>query len=200
MTEGDRLYVLDAFAFWARSGFHRHELCDEVEVRIHDLVGSVDTEINAEFVATTTERLRADLDAQRDREAGWDDETINDRIDDAFDELWDRGIVALQNAGYTQSDGWDDANEAAVDVDEPRGAVFYHGQDTERAVKGDGLLLTFGAYSAGDDHDAASLEIGREVCEVLRKNGVDVRWDGTVADRIRIPPFEWRKRAFTEAP
>ena len=49
---------------------------------------------------------------------------MNDALDAAFTELDGLGIVALQNAGYTQSDGWDDAREIAGGVQDDFGVAL----------------------------------------------------------------------------
>jgi hypothetical protein len=114
---------------------------------------------------------------------------INDALDAAFDALGKEGVIALQCAGFTQSDGWSDANEEAAKWrargERPRGACFFHEQDVARAVKGDGLLLSFGAWE-GD-----AVEIGREVVSTLRAHGIDVVWGEEEGERIRVLPFEW---------
>ncbi|UGQ11317.1 hypothetical protein LO772_31725 [Yinghuangia sp. ASG 101] len=126
----------------------------------------------------------------------------DDAIDRSFDELNDRGIVALQNAGDTMSDGWTDVYEVASTRSAPaRGAVFYHGQDLDADVAGEGLRLAFGAFE--DDlakRDDPGAEIARDVRDVLTSHGVRVKWDGAVSSRIEIPPFAWRKRRWTAAP
>lgn len=114
----------------------------------------------------------------------------------AFAELRRRGILALRNAGYTQSDGWSDIAEhrhrAEQAGERPRGGVFYHGQDAARAREGGPLYLAFGAFGTFDDgseHEAAaSVAIAQEVVEVLRAHGFRVAWDGTVGQRIAIEP------------
>ena len=191
MTVEDRRYVREAFTFWVRSGFHdEEELTSEIEQRILDLIGQIDDPLVEEVSALVV----AAFEEQRQREATWGEETANDRLDEAFAELWDSGIVALQDAGYTLAEGWEDAHEAKHDLEEPRGAVFYCQQDTEMAVDGKGLRLAFGSFEEGGAHERKSLQIASEVCDVLRKNGLEVRWDGTLAHRIEIPPFDWRKR------
>jgi hypothetical protein len=192
MDPHDRQYVREAMAFLAASGFADDSLLAELDDRIDDLVPGADAALRAEVRALVTEGLAE----QRARERSWADETVNDRIDEAFDELWDSGIVALQNAGHSPEEGWEDARDAARLADDPRGAVFWHGSETERAVDGAGLRLTFGSL----DTDADAAEIGEEVVAVLRKYGIDAVWSGNADDPIRIGPFEWRKRAFTEAP
>ena len=122
---------------------------------------------------------------------------VNDAIDAAFAALDRADIVALQAAGFTQSDGWADANAEASRRRErgspPRGACFYHEQDLERGVRGQGLMLSFGAYVDGTEAeaDAASLEVGRTIARTLREHGIDVAWNETIAQRIEIRPFVW---------
>lgn len=177
-----------------RSGFGDD---DDVMMYVADVIAYEVPEGEEALADALMEHTRKLLREQRKAERAWIDPTTNDAIDAAFEELEARGIIALQDAGNTMSDGWSDASSRAKAREGSRGAVFYHGQDTERAVEGLGLYLAFGAYAEGDD---ASVAIGREACEVLRRHGVHVEWDGTVAARIRIPPFEWRKRRWTSAP
>ncbi|MDH6115955.1 hypothetical protein ABH930_002182 [Kitasatospora sp. GAS204A] len=180
-----------------RGGFEsRQDILDRVEEDVEDEFGELDADDLADLVAELEAHVRRLWDDQRAREASWREPTTNDAIDQAFAELNARGIVALQNAGYTMSDGWCEVNEIATERrTPPRGAVFYHGQDFERAVGGGGLLLAFGAYEDDDaKRDAASAAIAREACETLARHGVATKWNGSVTSRVSILPFEWRKR------
>jgi hypothetical protein len=174
---------------------------DEEEI-FDDIEQSVEMERGADkaLVGQLKQYAQGAMQEQDLRETTWNDPTMNDAIDRACEELNAAGIVALQNAGYTQSDGWADVNEVAADQPgRPRGAVFYHGQDLERGVAGKGLWLAFGTYEDDDaKRDAAGAVIGREICQVLARHGVPVEWDGSVDQRLSIPPFEWRKRRRTE--
>lgn len=148
--------------------------------------------------------LAARLLKERDAlERTWKDRSTNDDLDDAFEALNAAGIVALQDPGWTQSMGWDAAHEARHRREQRgetvRGAVFYHTQDLERAVKGEGLYLAFGAFVETWSAEADQA-IAREVCEVLRAHGVDPTWDGTANQRIHLGPFPWRKRRSSTAP
>jgi hypothetical protein len=117
---------------------------------------------------------------------------VNAAIDRAFAALEREGIVALQAAGFDQSEGWEEANATATRMRArgivPKGATFFHEQDLERAVKGEGLHLTFGAY------DGDSGEISRSVVAALRAEGVDATWNGDPNQRIAIAPFEWYRK------
>lgn len=195
--EVSRKYLFDRVEVAVRGGFEdEDELLESLEAWVEEVLGEADGTLVAELDAHTRKLLRE----QRVREAGWREPTLNDAIDSAFEELNANGIVALENAGYTLSDGWSDVNEVAGYQDTPpRGAVFYHGQDLERGVAGQGLMLAFGAYENDTaKHEAASLAIAREVCDTLERHGVETKWSGSIDERIRIPPFEWRKRRWTE--
>ncbi|WP_164012144.1 DUF6891 domain-containing protein [Pyxidicoccus trucidator] len=192
-----RKHLLARVECAVRGGFEgEEELLEGLEQWVEDELGEVDGELVEELGA----RARKLLQEQRVLEASWSEPTLNDALDSAFEELNANGIVALENAGYTMSDGWSDVNEVASYQDTPpRGAVFYHGQDLERGVAGQGLMLAFGAYESNSaKHEAASLAIAREVCDTLERHGVKTEWNGSLEERIRIPPFEWRKRRWTE--
>ena len=128
---------------------------------------------------------------------------MNDRLDQAFAALDARGILALHDAGLTQSDGWDDVRDLhETERPEARGAVFYTGQDAAWAHRGQGLVFAFGALASKPSKkaDALSVAIGREIREVLASYGVETTWSGEPGDRISTPPFAWQKRRFTKAP
>ena len=119
---------------------------------------------------------------------------INDGIDRAFAALEaEHRIVALQNAGLTQSEAWEDLHAVAASWREngikPVGACFYHGQDLESAVAGKGLSLGFGAFGPAN-HDK-SVRVGTTIIDVLRAHGVPTKWDGDPEESIWIEPFIW---------
>lgn len=126
----------------------------------------------------------------------WEDVTDCDRLDKAFSALSSRGVIAMQNAGYTNSDGYDDfltAYENSPDKSSVRGYCYYHGQDLERAVKGGGLFLAFGPVNPAEENSVGP-EVGRIVQEEMERAGLAVKWDGTFATRILIPGIDWKRR------
>lgn len=172
---------------------------DEMRNRVSNLVEDAGADPAVQLALEA--RARAGIDAQRKAEETWPAITTNDRIDAAFADLDASGIVTLQNAGYTQSDGWSDvndlANERLARGKRPRGATFFHGQDLERGVRGEGLRLTFGAYEDDESKRAAADEaVAVMVVDALVRRGVDARWTGQVKDRIEICPFAWQKRLY----
>lgn len=117
------------------------------------------------------------------------------RLKAAFAALNAMGIVALEDAGYTQSDGWDDVNEIANRLldsgKRPRAGVFYHRQDKERGKNGEGLFLTFGSY-AEQDTDADSIAVGHIVVDVLKTHGFEPEWNGMLSTRLHTGRFDWK--------
>ncbi len=97
----------------------------------------------------------------------WPAVTVCDRLDEAFEAINARGVIAIPNAGYFQSDGYDDFREAYLEhlkKSEVVGDCFYHGQDLERAVFGGGLYLAFGPTDPTDELAGGSL-VGNVVRE-----------------------------------
>ena len=126
-------------------------------------------------------------------EAGWPAVTDCDRLDAAFADLDNSGIISLQNAGYTMSDGLGDIWEAFSRSGNgmPNGYCFYHEQDLERAVNGEGLTLAFGDM---EDTPAGKAEVARMILSTLRDHGINADWDGDPDRRIDIPCITWHRR------
>jgi hypothetical protein len=126
----------------------------------------------------------------------WPDVTDCDRLDAVFAALTDKGIVALQYAGYTQSDGYADVSEAfhgRADRDAVVGYCFYHAQDLDRAVNGDGLYLAFGPMDPKDE-EVEGPRVGVLIADELRGAGFEVQWNGTFDQRIFVPKIDWKRR------
>lgn len=178
-------YILTSIRTWVWSGFYSidevREMTDELLEDGVDramLRGSVDSEFGEKSAA----------------ELAWPRQTDCDRLDEAFAALENVGIVALQNAGYTMSDGLSDVGEALNERvnSDVRGYCFYHEQDVERAVRGDGLMLAFGEL---DDDPVKKTEVGRAVVRALERAGLAPEWDGNPETRINIPTFDWKRRS-----
>ena len=152
--------------------------------------GDLDREEVDEAVARSVARLGEDRKA-------WPAVTDCDRLDAAFAALTRRGIVALQNAGYTQSDGYDDVlheSRKPRTSAAPVGYCFYHGQDLARAVRGSGLYLAFGPLDPSKEESEGPV-IGHIVAEELRRQNFEVSWNGGFDQRIFVPRINWKRRA-----
>jgi hypothetical protein len=127
-------------------------------------------------------------------QAGWPATTDNDRLDAAFAELDRAGILARQHfsccgtcGAHEIHDELDQAEKAGQPV---RGFTFFHVQDTEHAVAGEALYLSYGA---ADRDREASVAVGHEVVAVLARHGLTPAWNGKLAHRIALPLI-WRRR------
>ena len=150
-------------------------------------------EVNPDDLAAVIDEEVAKLESEKKT---WPAVTDCDRLDAAFAALTKRGILALHNAGFTQSDGYEDVRAALKNHPQKStvvGYCFYHGQDVEHAVHGEGLHLAFGPVNPKDEV-AKGPEIGRTVRDELERAGLKIEWDGTFATRMYLPHFVWRRR------
>jgi hypothetical protein len=171
------------------SGKSKKELFDTIKVMTADP--------KTEPVAGKLRGYAAKLWNQAEfEERTWQGVSTNDRIDKAFEFLGGEKIFCAQNYWCCSSCGHSAASETMTER-KTRGYVFYHEQDTERAIDGGGLMLAYGAYEGEDPNVIA---IGREICAALERFGIPHEWDGSPSARIFIQPFEWRKRRVTTAP
>lgn len=135
------------------------------------------------------------LQAQR----GWPLVTDCDRLDIAFAQLAEKGIVIRQDLKDDGAEEFMDEMDRAADGSQPpRGYVFYQRRGTEAAIDGHGLYLDYGAAGYDDDEDGneneqAALRIGHEVAEALRRQGLAVDWDGSLSHRINVK-LDWKRR------
>jgi hypothetical protein len=172
-----------------RGGFEQRDRIIEILCEEMYAPGELD---EAEVIAAVDAALVALARAK----AMWPETTDCDRLDGVFAALNARGIIALQNAGYTQSDGYDDVRQSydeRLDPDTVIGYCFYHGQDLERAVHGEGLYLAFGPLDAKKE-ETEGPRIGAMIVEELARAGFAVTWNGTFGQRIFIPAIDWKRR------
>lgn len=182
------------FRVW--SGFHYAEeiLESAVEAIEEGMYPELEDDFNSELVTQVVEH---EVNAKLSDEKNWPDVTDCDRLSQAFERLNANGIVSLENAGYTISDGWDEYREAVDALEykglsEPvRGGCFYHEQDLERAVAGNGLQL---AYSAASGNYLETLGVAKEIVDVLEEHGLSPAWNGNVEHRIQLP-IKWQRRS-----
>ena len=170
------------------SGFYNADEIQEIVTEDMFEPGEVDTEWCSSQIAQEFERKSKD-------EYSWPTVTDCEQLTAAFDELDAGGVIALENAGYEQSDGITDITQIYLDQGGPASSIegycFHHGQDLERAVDGNGLMLTFGDIDGADEK---GLEIGRRIVATLERHGFQVEWPGTINRRIEIPNIKWQRR------
>jgi len=170
-----------------RSGFWEPARVPSILCKETHPPGEIEPWVALAAVATAVEVLR-------EEQRSWPAETDCDRLERAFAWLREHGIIALQNAGYTQSDGYEDVREAhACAPDGIIGYCFFHGQDLESAIESGGLTLAFGPIDPREEQ-GQGLEIARRIVSALEANGLQTQWNGSFERRIEVTPFEWRKR------
>lgn len=126
-------------------------------------------------------------------EMKWPKITDCDRLNTVFNALDKQGVLCLHNAGFEMSDGHTEAFETMSKLPKGRyfGYCFYHGQDVERALAAQGLMLAFDHVN-GDVPD--KLKVGLALKAELERAGFALEWDGTSDQRINIPKFDWKRR------
>ncbi len=180
-------YIFDEIKTRVWSGF---DTAEDVHQLIDDMLSDDGEDVDEAILRAAVEpEFRQKLTA----ETTWPVKTDCDHLDTAFDSLNRIGIIALHNAGVTQSDGLSDVGEALRERGRSgiTGYCFYHWQDIERAVQGLGLWLAFGDL---DDNKTAKVDIGKVIKEMLERNALTVEWDGNPDTRLRIPVFDWKRR------
>jgi len=105
-------------------------------------------------------------------------------LDLVFEKLTTLGLIALQDAGYTQSDGFSDCSESFYknpQKDTIKGFCFYTRQDLERAKETSTLML--GYWGAPDGEDKSTESIGNLIIETFKQANFNVQWSGKASDR-----------------
>lgn len=178
--------VIDEIDVRVRGGFDDRAriaeiICDEIYEPGQVDRDEVESEISRAFAA------------KREARKNWPSTTDCDRLDAALAALTTKDIIALQNAGYTQSDGYDDVMQACEGLPGAVGYCFYHGQDLDRAVRGHGLYLAFGPIDPALERTEGP-RVGALIVEELQRQGLRVEWTGTFDQRIFVPEIDWKKR------
>ena len=181
--------TIDEIRVCVRSGFYSQE---EIVTQFCEERYEPD-ELDSEEVEAAVAK---ELAALREEQKSWPGQTDCDRLTQAFQALNAKGVIALENAGMTQSDGYDDTlqiYEEAKDKSKVIGYCFYHGQDLERAVRGEGLHLAFGPIDPQKENTEGP-RVGKIIVEELQRVGLPTKWNGTFKERIIVEKLDWKRR------
>lgn len=164
----------------------------EIEENIAEQLTDEGEECDSEWLRTI---IATAMNEKENEQATWPDLTDCDRLDEVFDILENSGILALQHAGYTQSNGLDDVtqfyHEEGGEESGITGYCFYHGQDLERLLETGDLYLAFGAID-GDEN--RGVDIGHRIKGVFETAGFDIEWNGSMETRLLVKGIHWQRR------
>ena len=140
--------------------------------------------------------IEREFAAKRAAERAWPEVTDCDRLDQVFEALQGKGLVARHRCGLTQQDGLEVIEglyeEAGGERSGLAGYSFYTLQDMEGAMWGEcGLWLSFGGFSGTTGDAVRTGDLIRDECE---RAGFAVSWDGTAASRLLLSGFRWHRR------
>lgn len=188
----DKQFIFESIYMQVRSGFYNLE---EIQENILEEVeeNGFGDEISEEWTHNHIHQLHEDL---INESKSWEFPTETERLIAAFDELSSvHKITALHFAGYTTEEGEYEVTEIERTLieneEESAGYCFYHGQDLERAVQGDGLLIAF--QKVDNTNDSITKEIAKKIVSVLQKHDLKTSWDGKATSRIELPDFKWSR-------
>ncbi|MBK5722763.1 hypothetical protein JGH11_17980 [Dysgonomonas sp. Marseille-P4677] len=189
MTENEK-YLYDHFLISIKSGF------ESLEDIINDALEAVEdegwqSEITEEWVKEILEREYAKNESESKT---WQHPTDTEKLLTVFDTLRKEKIVALHNAGYTESDAIYDVQDVWKDLEDqgikPIGYCYYHGQDLERVIESGTLCIGF--YGEKEKNDKEAILIGNKIVAAFSDAGFTVEWNGTASRRIEIHNFNWQ--------
>lgn len=157
-------------------------------VEIFSLKGKAKTAVEKQ-VATAQQ-------AFEQQQAQWPAITDYDRLLNAFDTLFDQGIVALPAAGFYSDEAYDEVTYFAKNHwgnYDYQGYCYFTLQSMRHVSKNEGLDVSFGPLDPKLEQ-TLGVEIGQAVVAALRAQGLEPSWDGSFDQRIMLPKFDWRQR------
>ncbi len=177
-------YILEAIKLSVWGGFLSSE---EVNQMVSDIL---EEGANEKMLRKAVE---LEFSKKQKEEKTWPKITDFNRLDAVFSKLKKKGVLCLHNAGMTTSDGHDDSNEAIRNLPKEKffGYCFYHQQDLDRAISGQGLFLAFD-HVKGDVPE--KINVAHAIKKELEAAGFKIKWDGTTTERINIPKIDWKHR------
>lgn len=189
MTENEE-FIFDRFLISIKSGFESLEdIIAETLETVED--EGWENEIGEEWIQ---ENVTREYEKHSQTSKTWQQPTDPERLRQAFDSLCQQQIIALHNAGYETSDAVYEASDIWKDAEDegltPIGYCYYHGQDLERAIEDD--LLMIGFYGATENNEKEAIIIGNKVVAALQAVGFEIDWNGSAKKRIAIRNFKWQ--------
>jgi hypothetical protein len=160
-----------------------------------------------QFVSEELTRAEARLEAES---AGWPERTDCDRLDRAEVAMRERGILFWQASPCCDTCTGGELPDRIDFIDSRvpgfrarlRGYAFFIDQGLAEMLAESseatvflayGWFIPAGAEVSDEEHTARSLDIGHEVCECLRQEGLVPMWAGDFAKKIGVS-VNWQRR------
>lgn len=168
---------------------------DEIVSPMLEAMASDSEEYDIEELRPEAERILRDAVAKQLREqAKWPKVTDCDRFDAAFSQLELDGVVCRQDFSCcgtcAAAEIWDEIEAEQDEGREVIGCAHYNWQDTESAVDGYGIYLSYGSVL---ESEQAAVDIGHKIADAMRSQGLKVTWDGTLSKRLHVA-LDWKRR------
>ena len=192
MTENQE-FIYESIVSQVRMGFLPiDEIKDNIIEEIED--NGFEDEISEDWA---NEQIDNEWENLISESKNWKSPNDTERLTEAFDELCDKNIIALHNAGFEASDGEYEVVEVERALREngkmSDGYCFYHEQDLARAISKDNPSLYIAFQKINNEDDKVSIEVGKKVVEVLKHHGFAVDWNESANTKILIPNFKWQR-------
>lgn len=160
----------------------------EIAEALVDEFAEPESDEGAEFEYPQAVRITETVWRERFAEqAGWPETTESDAIEEAFEELEDRHVIALADFACCAGCGHREIQHQLAE--DSIGYVFFHNQSTDRAVAEGQLYLYYGARE-----QQRAAEVGGLIVAELTAAGLPVEWSGDPGKAIVVGPIEWRRR------
>jgi hypothetical protein len=180
------------------SGYIRRDVAGgfaELDAIVPNALEVVGDEYPADELRPHAERvLREAVAAQARAERSWPAVTDCDRFDAAFADLEAAGIVCRHNFSCcgtcAAGEIWDEIEAERNIGREIVGCAHYNCQDTESAVEGYGVYLSYGSVLKGE---RPAVDVGHQIARAMRARGLRVTWDGSLSKRIHVA-LDWKRR------
>lgn len=196
LSEEETAQIPEALAKLRRT--FQYGTCPLPDVADHSGGGAWDDLDDERVRREVWKAFEAEVRARLEEEKHWPEVIEADRLEAAFNDLNQAGIVALMGATDTLSGGWTYVRETAEELArhgvKSWAAAFFHEQDLDHALNGHSLCIAFGTLE-GEELTDKDLKVAEAIVESLRKHGFEPEWNGSAHSRVTVnPAFTWRRR------
>lgn len=191
MTENEE-FIFESIRNDVRMGFlSPEEIKESIVEEIEDNGFEDEISIEWAFKAIHSEYNKLVVESEN-----WIKPNDTEKLINSFDELCKNNIIALHNAGYTNSDGEYEVVEVERHLRENNivsdGYCFYHEQDLSRAISAENPSLLIAFQKINNSNDQVTIEVGKKIVKILTKNGLKVEWNEKPTNKILLPGFKWQ--------